>query len=293
MSLVLAVCNQKGGCGKTTASVNLAAFFAHLGKKTLLVDCDFQANASSYLGLRIAAKKNGQLLSQGLLYQKPLKEILVKTSYENLDLVAGDMELGRINREKILEPGSHSLLKSWLECEQGEQYNVIVVDSHPSLDLLFQNVMTAADYYILPLWPEPDSFDGLGLMFSEISAIQNKLNSTLYFLGCVITRMKEKNSTHKKFLKKIESFAERHHMKLLGTIPDSDAVASSTDAQKPLLYYLPNLRVTKAYKKLAKSLVKDLKVRRGRTPKTPSVSNKEENELLNDDFELMDVKVSF
>jgi len=154
---VIAVCNQKGGCGKTTASVNIAACFASAGKKTLLIDSDYQANASSYLGLKYAAQKKGSLLSEGLLHGKTLDEVVINTKIKNLDLVAGDMDLSRLNIEKIAEPGGFGILQRWLKCDKAKEYEYVIIDSHPSLDLLFQNVMVASDYYVLPLFPEPDS----------------------------------------------------------------------------------------------------------------------------------------
>ncbi len=293
MGSVLALCNQKGGCGKTTSAVNIAAGIASLGKKTLLIDGDYQANATSYLGLKQKALKSGRLLSEGLLDSKKLEDCVLSTEVENLDLVAADMELERVTREKILEPGAASLLRCWLDCEKGRTYEVIVIDSRPALDLLFQNVMTASDYYALPLFPEPDSFDGLSIMFRELSRIQKHLNPTLFFLGAIVTKMKEKNNTHRKFVEKIQGFGERNGMPILGIIPESDAVARSSDLQKPLSVLAPHLPISKAYLTLVESLVKELKPRRGRTPKTPDFTKEQLSQLVNSEFEINDVEVSF
>ena len=256
---IIAIANQKGGVGKTATAANLAASFSSLGKKVLLIDLDYQANTSSYLGLKSKAKALSKSTCIGISNKKKLSEMVMETEDPNLHLLAGDMGLSKLAREKILDPGSVLLLKTWLNSKDGKAYDIIIIDTHPSLDLLFQMAMTCAHYYLVPMFAEADPFDGLQYMFSEIQQIKAGLNPDLYFLGLAIAKFDKQNATHGKFLKLLKKFCREHKIKIRGNIPDSKAIASSSSLQKPLLWYMPNLPVTQAYLKLAKNILRDLK----------------------------------
>lgn len=271
---IIAIANQKGGVGKTATAANLAASFAEIGKKTLLIDLDYQGNATSYFGLKFKAKHQDKSASAGLGDGVSLADCIMKTDSPQLDVVPGDMGLSKLSREKILDPGAALLLKKWLDCPVAKTYDVILIDTHPSLDLLFQMAMTAAHHYLVPMFAEADPFDGLKYMFSELGQIKSGLNPSLYFLGLVITKYDDTNATHNKFLALLKKFSKSNSINICGIIPDSKAIASSSSVQKPLLWYLPNLPVTKAYLKLGKDLGKDLSVKRiGKKQKVPVIKD--------------------
>lgn len=271
---IIAIANQKGGVGKTSTAVNLAASFAELGKRTLLIDLDYQANASSYLGIKDQAKKQEKTVYHALTSNKSLRDVVyVSKEDRNLHVVSGHMGLSKLAKEKILDPGSAMLLKSWLDKYALKNYDVIIIDTHPSLDLLFQMAMTAAHYYLCPLFAEADPFDGLQYMFAEIGAIKSTLNKQLFFLGLVITKFDKSNATHKQFSALLEQFAKESKISIRGIIPDSKAVASSSSQQRPLLAHRPNLKVTEAHVELATDILPDLKgPRTGRTQNTPKIT---------------------
>lgn len=272
MAVVIAIANQKGGVGKTATAANLAACLAECGKRTLLVDLDYQANASSYLGLKFEAKKLSKSTASVITGESRLSETVIKTSHPNLDLLAGDMVLSKLAREKILEPGSALLLKKAFEQKEAKAYDIILIDTHPSLDLLFQMALSAADFYLVPMFAEADPFDGLQYMFSEITSIKSTLNRNLGFLGLVITKYDRQNSTHVKFLELLENFCKSNKIAIRGHIPDSKALAGSSSHQKPLIWYKPDLPVSEAYLTLAKKLIRDLTTAKGSsTNATPKV----------------------
>lgn len=272
MAKIIAIANQKGGVGKTATAANLAACLAESGKKTLLVDLDYQANASSYLGLKFEAKKQSKSTASVITGESRLSQTVMKTCHPNLDLLAGDMLLSKLAREKILEPGSALLLKKAFEQKEAKAYDIILIDTHPSLDLLFQMALTAADFYLVPMFAEADPFDGLQYMFSEITTIKGTLNKGLGFLGLVITKFDRQNTTHVKFLELLERFCKSNKIAIRGLIPDSKALAGSSSNQKPLIWYKPDLPVSEAYLTLAKKLIRDLATAKGSTTNgTPKV----------------------
>lgn len=269
---VLALCNQKGGCGKTTAAVNLAADFAKLGRKTLLVDADYQANATNALDVARDARRDSKLLSRGLLDRVPASEIVLPTGLDNLWVAAGDMKLLRINNMRD-ELGTFWLLSKWLE---STDFDIVVIDSHPGIDLLLTVVLTAANYYAMPLFPETDCFDGLSLMLDQVETVRSHLNPSLFFLGLIISRFNAKSTAHRKVSDKIHTFGAKADMPILGTIPESVAVANASLAAKPLVNFKPDLPVSSAYMELADVLIRELRgPRRGRTVKTPHVEEHE------------------
>lgn len=278
--IILAITNQKGGVGKTATAVNLAACFANLGKQTLLVDADFQGNASNYLGLKLAAKREGKTISDGLLRGKSLSEIAIPTSTHNLDLVSSWQDFSQFNEQK----NSPYRLKRWLKTDDLNIYDIVVIDTHGDLSHTYTNVMTVADYYIMPLFAEPDSFDGISIMLSEIKQIQEDYNPTLFLLGTVLTKYIEKNATHRKFEKLINKYGNENNMPILGKIPYTDALSSSSDSRTPLISFKESQKIPARdrYMELAKDLLKELRIRRGRVPKTPTLTSEQANEMMLD-----------
>ena len=270
---IIAISNQKGGVGKTATSVNLAACFAALKRKTLLIDVDYQGNATSNLGLMNKAKSESKTLSMALKNKIPPEHVIIKSYDEYLDVIAGDMGLSKLSREKILEPGAPMILKHWLDNEVIKNYEIVIIDTHPSLDLLFQMVMTAAHYYLVPMFAEADPFDGLQYMLEEVASIKEYLNPQLFFLGIVITKYDKQNATHKKFYNYLKQHMDENKVNVFNSIiPDSTAIASSSSSQRPLLQHNAKLQVTQSYVELANELLPELRgIRQGRKQSTPQI----------------------
>lgn len=267
--VVLSLANQKGGVGKSVSATNLAVSFARRGKRTLLIDADYQGNASMQIGIKRQALSRQKTISAGLIEGIPISKLWLKTKFTNLFAVAADMEFCEFNSRHTGKADAQLLFKEWVE-EAKSFFDIIVVDTHPSLDLIFQNVMIASDFYVLPLFAEVESLEGLHIMFNHVRVIQKKLNTNLQILGCLVTKYSGK-STHKRFLSKITEFGKKFKMPVIGVIPMTSAMASASENQLPVV--TKNLAVSKAYEKLADYLVDKLKPRgKGRVPETPAVT---------------------
>jgi chromosome partitioning protein len=184
MGKIIAIANQKGGVGKTTTSINLAASLGILEKKVLLIDADPQANASSGLGIDVESVELGTY--QVLEHSISAKDAIVKTSSPNLDIIPAHIDLVAIEIELVDKKDREYMLKKSLE-EIKDKYDYILIDCAPSLGLITLNSLVAADAVIIPIQCEYFALEGLGKLLNTIKSIQNIHNSELEIEGLLLT----------------------------------------------------------------------------------------------------------
>ena len=184
MGKIIAIANQKGGVGKTTTSINLAASLGVLEKKVLLIDADPQANASSGLGIDIESVKVGSY--QVLEHTSSAKDAILKTSSPNLDIIASHIDLVAIEIELVDKERREYMLKESLE-EIKNVYDYIIIDCAPSLGLITLNSLVAADSVIIPIQCEYFALEGLGKLLNTIKSIQKIHNKDLDIEGLLLT----------------------------------------------------------------------------------------------------------
>ena len=198
MGKVIAIANQKGGVGKTTTAINLAASLAVLEKKVLIIDADPQANTTS--GLNFAPDNDQQrTLYEVLIGQIDIADALVQTEMANLHMVPSHINLVGAEIEMLETPGRESLLKEALAPVRGD-YDYIIIDCSPSLGLITVNTLTAADSVIIPVQPEFFALEGLGKLLQTIRLVKGGVNPSLTIEGFVVTMFDGRTRVHSQVL---------------------------------------------------------------------------------------------
>ncbi len=184
MGKIIAIANQKGGVGKTTTTVNLAAALGVLEKKVLLIDADPQANATSGLGIDVESVENGTY--QLLEHIVQAKEVVVKTNSPNLNLIPAHIDMVAIEIELVDKPNREYMMKEILAPIKDE-YDYILIDCAPSLGLLTLNALVAADSVLIPIQCEYFALEGLGKLLNTIKSVQKIHNKDLDIEGLLLT----------------------------------------------------------------------------------------------------------
>ena len=247
---IITLVNQKGGVGKTTTTVNLAAALAAVGKKTLIIDLDPQGNASTGLGISNESRK--QNIYHLLFDLAKCEDVILKTNIKKLDIIPATVDLAASELELKDTIRREYKLKQIIESLTG-QYQYILIDSPPSLGLLTLNALCAANNIIIPMQSEFYSLEGLSHLLKTYKIIQANFNSDLDILGVVLTMYDSRNRLSEAVKREIKKFLGE---KLFHTvIPRNIKLSEAPSHGMPAIAYDHTCLGSKAYIKLAKEIL--------------------------------------
>lgn len=250
MGRIIAVANQKGGVGKTTTAINLAAGLALEGRKVLLVDADPQGNATSGAGIeRSAERKN---LYHALVTGESLRELVLPTEIPTLWVVPSDKNLAGIEIELSESENRATVLRDILR-EIKDYFHFIIVDCPPSLGILTVNGLTAADSLIIPVQCEYFALEGVTELFETLTRLKRELNPSLAIEGLLLTMYDERTNLSAAVAKDLRDFYGSQVFKTV--IPRNVRLAEAPSFGKPILLYDPKSRGAETYIQLAKEVL--------------------------------------
>ncbi|MEY4630323.1 MAG: hypothetical protein RIQ81_443 [Pseudomonadota bacterium] len=251
MARIIAVSNQKGGVGKTTTAVNIAACLAAAEKKVLLVDLDPQANAAS--GLGFAAGEISESMYSVLVDEMPIKKIILSTELKCLDLAPANQDLIGAEIELVTAIGREVRLKDALT-QVKDQYDFVVIDCPPALGILTVNALTAADSVLIPLQCEYYAMEGLSQLLKTITLIKKRLNPELQKEGILLTMYDRRNNLSFQVEQDIRSHFGDEVFKTV--IPRNVKLSEAPSHGKPVILYDIGSSGAAAYMEVAAELIK-------------------------------------
>jgi chromosome partitioning protein len=252
MGKIIAVANQKGGVGKTTTAVNLAAAMASDGKKVLLVDADPQANATS--GAGVARDRGRKSLYDALVMGQSPREMVLPTSLPTLWVLPSDKNLAGAEVELVdTEDRSHALKK--LLDGIRDYFHYLIIDCPPSLGILTVNGLTAADSLLVPIQCEYYALEGVTELFDTLARLRRELNPNLAIEGLLLTMYDERTNLSSAVAKDLRDFYGSQVLETV--IPRNIRLAEAPSFGQPIMVYDPKSRGAEAYSRLAKEILKN------------------------------------
>ena len=250
MGRIIAIANQKGGVGKTTTSINLSACLAEAGQKVLTIDVDPQGNTSSGLGIDKNAVEN--TIYELILGEAEIEDVILETEFENLSIIASNVNLAAAEIELIGINEKEYILKRAVE-KIRENYDFIIIDCQPSLNMLTINAMTTADTVLVPIQCEYYALEGLSQLLHTVNLVKQRLNPTLEMEGVVFTMYDARTNLSLQVVENVKSNLKQTIYKTI--IPRNIRLAEAPSHGMPINIYDSRSTGAESYRLLAEEVI--------------------------------------
>ena len=250
MAKTIAIANQKGGVGKTTTAVNLAAIIAGSGFRVLLVDADPQGNATSGVGIQRGTFRRS--LYHGIVLDEPLSELVLKTEVQSLFVIPANKDLAGAEIELVEIERRESRLRQALQAIES-QYDYFIIDCPPSLGLLTLNALTAAKSLLVPIQCEYYALEGVTELFDTLARIRRLHNPSLTIEGLLLTMYDERTNLSAAVAADLRDFYGQQVFQTV--IPRNVRLAEAPSYGKPIITYDPHSKGSEAYSQLAREII--------------------------------------
>lgn len=247
---VIAMCNQKGGVGKTTSSVNIAGALSQYGRKVLIVDFDPQGAATVALGVN-ADQVDNTIYTALFNPHMDVHDIISPTRFPNLDVIPANIDLSAAEVQLVTEVGREQVLASVLR-KVKDEYDLIIIDCQPSLGLLTVNALTAADGVIIPVAAEFFALRGVALLMDSIEKVQSRINPQLKVYGVLVTMYTRTLHADEVLQRIYEAFPGKVFHSV---ITRSIKIADASVAAKPITMFSPQHSTAKEYREVAREII--------------------------------------
>lgn len=250
MGRIIAIANQKGGVGKTTTAINLAACLAEAGQKILIIDIDPQGNTTSGFGL--SKTDIEKTVYEVLLGECNIKDAIVENIIDNLDILPSNVNLAGAEIDLIDVDNREYILKESI-LEVRDRYDYIILDCPPSLSMLTVNAMTAADTVLVPIQCEYYALEGLGQLINTINLVKKHLNSAIEVEGVVLTMFDSRTNLSAQVGEEVEKYFGNKVFQTI--IPRNIRLSEAPSHALPINLYAPESKGADTYQRLAKELI--------------------------------------
>ena len=251
MGRTIAIANQKGGVGKSTTAINLSSCLGEMGQKVLTIDMDPQGNTTSGMGVEKNEVEN--TIYELLLGESKLEDCIIPLNFDNLSLIPSNVNLAGAEIELIGVEDKEFILKNAID-QVRDQYDFIIIDCPPSLNMLTINAMTTADTVLVPIQCEYYALEGVTKLLESMKMVKTRLNKSLDTYGVLMTMYDSRTSLSNQVVEEVQSYFGDKAFKTL--IPRTVKISEAPSFGEPVITYAPQNKGAKAYMNLAKEVIK-------------------------------------
>ncbi len=251
MAKIISVTNQKGGVGKTTTSMNLAAGLGKKGKRVLLIDLDPQANSTTGLGLETHSIEKG--VFELIVEKLPIKDVIVSTSAENVDIIPSTIQLAGADLHLSMNNEHESKIFAEPIRQIQKEYDYIIMDCPPSLGIINRNGLSIADKVLIPMQAEYYALEGLTQLLSTIMVVKKMFNNKLQIGGLLITMYDSRTNLGEDVISEVEKFFKGQVIET--KIPRNIKLAEAPSSGMSIFNYAPSSSGAKAYMALTEEIL--------------------------------------